>query len=434
LAPAIDPGWYTDPEDPGRERWWDGHQWTQRTQARRSRTVWKGIGVFAVALALFGAIGAIVVLVLGEDDAAAEVFLEPHRDMGEDPFTDSVARRPVNVDPGGVRDVSGGQGGVESVVGSSPGLYGGTGDQAVCDQEALTEFLRKNPGKAAAFGGVVGVRPNALDDYVNGLTPVVLREDTRVTNHGFVNGRATPRQAVLQAGTAVLVDDLGVPRVRCACGNPLSEPAERSSGAKYRGKRWETFTTDRLVVVERAPKKVKEFELVNVRNGKSYTAAAGGGSNDVRELVFDFEGVGPLKIGMTESEADDAAGVDVEFEPSIPPCSSVALPEVPHLGGLSHDGTKIDYLDAGRLDDETQEPTGMRTSEGIRGGSSTAEVKKAYPQLKRVENPYPQPGLLWWLAEDDTTGNGLLFVIDNDSVDRIRVGTADAVLTAEGCA
>ena len=56
--------------------------------------------------------------------------------------------------------------------------------------------------------------------YLRGLTSVVLRADTQVTNHGFRDARVTGFQSVLQAGTAVLVDNRGVPRVRCACGSP----------------------------------------------------------------------------------------------------------------------------------------------------------------------------------------------------------------------
>ncbi|PZT71125.1 hypothetical protein DN402_02310 [Streptomyces sp. SW4] len=56
----------------------------------------------------------------------------------------------------------------------------------------------------------------------------MLRADTRVTGHGLRGGRPVGGQAVLQAGTAVLVDDRGVPRVRCAGGNPLTR--RRRSG------------------------------------------------------------------------------------------------------------------------------------------------------------------------------------------------------------
>jgi hypothetical protein len=45
-----------------------------------------------------------------------------------------------------------------------------------------------------------------------------------VTNHSFVDGRAVAFQSILQAGTAVLVDQDGVPVARCRCGNPLLKP------------------------------------------------------------------------------------------------------------------------------------------------------------------------------------------------------------------
>ena len=55
------------------------------------------------------------------------------------------------------------------------------------------------------------LRITDIRSYVSELTPLVLLVDTRVTNHGFRKGRPTPHQSVLQAGTAVLVDRVGVP-------------------------------------------------------------------------------------------------------------------------------------------------------------------------------------------------------------------------------
>ncbi|HEY8526673.1 MAG TPA: DUF6777 domain-containing protein [Acidimicrobiales bacterium] len=110
--------------------------------------------------------------------------------------------------------------------GSTAGLYGGSLDAEVCDSAQLVAFLTDpaNAAQAEAWAGVHGIAVDEIPDYIAGLTSVRLRFDTRVTNHGFADGRAQPFQSILQAGTAVLVDDRGVPRARCYCGNPLAEP------------------------------------------------------------------------------------------------------------------------------------------------------------------------------------------------------------------
>jgi hypothetical protein len=83
---------------------------------------------------------------------------------------------------------------------------------------------------------VLGIRPTfrAVKKYIAKLHPVTLTRDTQVTNHAYKNGRAVPFQAILQAGTAVLVDKYGTPVVRCYCGNPL-RPAVFVPEAKCSG-------------------------------------------------------------------------------------------------------------------------------------------------------------------------------------------------------
>src|SRR5205823_14856495 len=98
------------------------------------------------------------------------------------------------------------QGQVAGVSGGQPGLYGGTQNNASCNVPQMIDFLNRNPDKASAFASVQRISRDQIPAYLNGLTPVILQTDTRVTNHGFRNGRANPFQAVLQAGTAVLVD------------------------------------------------------------------------------------------------------------------------------------------------------------------------------------------------------------------------------------
>ncbi|MEO9330211.1 DUF6777 domain-containing protein [Gordonia aurantiaca] len=50
-----------------------------------------------------------------------------------------------------------------------------------------------------------------------------------MTKHSYPTGRAEPFQSVLQRATAVYVDEDGVPRAMCSCGNPLARPRPRPS-------------------------------------------------------------------------------------------------------------------------------------------------------------------------------------------------------------
>ena len=69
-----------------------------------------------------------------------------------------------------------------------------------------------------------------------------------MTNHTFQNGRAVPLQSVLQAGTAVLVDEFGRLVVRCRCGNPLLEPTKVTNPV-YTGPKWPAFDPTIIVIV-----------------------------------------------------------------------------------------------------------------------------------------------------------------------------------------
>jgi len=132
-------------------------------------------------------------------------------------------------DSGSSGDTSptGGSGG-EGTDGTEPGTFGGTGKNTVCDREKLIEALSGDPDKLAAWAETAGVEPTeeAVGAYIRKLRPATLTEDTQVTNHSYSGGQANPYQAILQKGTAVLVDDEGKPVTRCRCGNPLAEPVQ----------------------------------------------------------------------------------------------------------------------------------------------------------------------------------------------------------------
>ncbi|MFI5533953.1 DUF6777 domain-containing protein [Kitasatospora sp. NPDC051853] len=209
-------------------------------------------------------------------EAAPQVALQPVAASGPDPFTGSVAvvSMSESATASGAASASGSATG-RTVTGSDPGLYGGSRETASCDVPKLSAFLTSDQAKGRAWAGVLGIDPSTIDAYLRSLTPVVLRSDTRVTNHGFANGVATPYQSVLQSGTAVLIDGRGLPRVRCACGNPLLPPAALVKPPAYSGTPWPAFKPQDTVVVSPAPSPLKDVTVVDPSSGQSFSHGVG---------------------------------------------------------------------------------------------------------------------------------------------------------------
>jgi hypothetical protein len=105
--------------------------------------------------------------------------------------------------------------------GDTTGLYAATTPPA-CTTADFLHQLQADPAKQAAFGGVFGLGASDVPAFVDSLAPVVLRANTSVTDHPYVDGTFTPQPAVLAAGTAVLVNSYGEPTVKCFNGNPLT--------------------------------------------------------------------------------------------------------------------------------------------------------------------------------------------------------------------
>jgi hypothetical protein len=208
---------------------------------------------------------------------SGEIFLEPAAAAGPDPFTPSVDTKVQAAGmPLGNRPAStGGTTGSITKLGGDPGLYGGTRSQSSCDVAQLIGFLQANPALGQAWAQVQGISVADLPTYIGSLTPVVLRADTRVTNHGFAQGRATPRQSVLEAGTAVLVDAYGVPRARCYCGNPLVQPAAVPVTPTYTGARWPGFDPGGITVVVQNTTVITVITLIDLDTGQPFDRPIG---------------------------------------------------------------------------------------------------------------------------------------------------------------
>lgn len=217
-----------------------------------------------------------------DTSSKSELFAEATTTVGPDPFTASSAVGAAMVIPTTlpIAVPTTAAGTVAKVSGATSGLYGGTLDNSSCDPEKQITFLQADAGKANAFAGVLGIKVADIPSYLRALTPVLLTVDTRVTNHGYVGGHATSRQSVLQAGTAVLVDQYGMPRVRCYCGNPLTAAEPLSGDVTTTGQQWPGYDTDRFVTVAASTVVIKIFILIDVSTGTQFQRPAGTSGDD----------------------------------------------------------------------------------------------------------------------------------------------------------
>jgi hypothetical protein len=291
------------------------------------------IGLVVVLIAVLA--GAAFVLLGGDGDgfgqAEGEVLLEPAASQGPDAFTGEIFVEPLDPEAIAVSTTAvetttttgpGGSTGSDQATpvatdsGGQPGLYGGTRDSSRCDPSAIADFLEANPDKARAWVEALNSDPSlrwtggnslTVDDiraYIAELTPVTLTYDTRVTNYGFRNGRPTPRQAVLERGTSVLVDRFGVPRAKCACGNPLTQPQPVQQTPIFTGPQWPRFQPTTIIVVTSVSVQIDVFVLVDVFTGEPFDRPAGTtGAEDGDPVPTSLD----VAVTATQVPSDDVA-------------------------------------------------------------------------------------------------------------------------------
>ena len=234
----------------------------------RSRTQWPNItqpqfkGWFA-ALGIASCVAAVAITLggcgAGDIKKREPVYLETVNTAGESPWTSPLTTTRLSADsaslPPGVHTLD-----VTRVVsGDQAGLYGGQADVAVCDRDRMVTSLDEDPAKTAAFREVTGA--SDIREFSNTLSPVVLTKDARVTNYGYKNGTAYSYQSVLERGTAVFIDQHGVPRVRCESGSPLTEP-DGNIQPQFAGTPWTNFNQDNVVTIQKTAKPVEQVQLV----------------------------------------------------------------------------------------------------------------------------------------------------------------------------
>ncbi|MCX4910702.1 DUF6777 domain-containing protein [Streptomyces sp. NBC_00878] len=213
--------------------------------------------------------------------------------------------------------------------GNTPGLYGGTRKPKVCDVDRLKDFLTdpRNRRKAREWARVVGITPDRIEGYIDDLTPVLLRHDTLVKNHDYKKGEAVAYNALLEAGIAVLVNDQGLPAVKCSCGNPLrsfdGDPEKISVKFEDGNKKWNGYEKSAVVTVKPSPQPLEQIKLVNVDNpDQGIDRPVGSTGENDRTFDATKRHEVPRVAGMTVDEAVQRLaelGIAVAYGDSLPP-------------------------------------------------------------------------------------------------------------------
>ncbi|MFI0988480.1 DUF6777 domain-containing protein [Streptomyces exfoliatus] len=314
------------------------HATPRRATSTAPRAIPRGatrsaLAAFAASLLLAGCSSAWEGSRGGAQPAAADaqdILLQPFAAQGPDPFTESTAR--TTGPPTRKREPDPAAEHAREVTGSAPGLYGGTRAEGSCDVDQQVSFLAADQDRTRAFAEAAGIPETNVADWLRGLTPVVLRADVRVTNHGYREGRANAFQSVLQTGTAVLVDQYGSPRVRCACGNPLRTPVATTDGV-HQGDPWDDFDPDRVIVVRPTTTVVTSLVIVNAADRSWIERLTGSDGDKDRKPAVEPD-CDPDECALTDAGTPDPSAPDrpASPDPASPDTGSrVPSPPVPSV-------------------------------------------------------------------------------------------------------
>jgi hypothetical protein len=386
--------------------------------------------------------GVFVTLTLFSGTANAnEVTREPVNTAGENPFMPAVGQDAPNV----VTPTK--TGGTFS--GGTPGLYGGTRDNRTCDAAKLTGFLDSHPGQAQAWASTLGIRTTEIDSYVSTLTPVLLRSDTSVTNHGYVDGSATVVSSVLQAGTAVFVDKYGSPVVRCYCGNPLTAPTLVTAPV-YVGPTWVSFNQTNITVVQNTTTIVNNYTLVDPWRNKPFNRTGGYEPGWKNKDDVDYPGTwpeDPTTGGQQPGEPGTAAEPGTPGDPAATekdPTTVATCPDGSPAGSKVADTATADVTNDGKQDTAvlvkcgTQDQIQMISSDGQVLDTVTPQSVPGSPQMPEIQSLSLSGDTLTadmavFGAEDSTTPTeqqtwrytwtGSSFALSPDSVQAVEPAT-----------
>ncbi len=161
-----------------------------------------------------------------------------------------------------------------------------------------------------------------------------------------------------------------------------------------------------------------------------WTNAAGAAKVDLGKAQVSFEGIGPVRFGMSLDDAEEALGTSLDSQggdEESTDCDIVVAKRGP--AGLSFTASSDTIV---RLDVTKR---GVRTSSGIGVGSTEGEVIAAYGKRLWID-PHPTRSAQGWHLMQIFSGDDkakIVFETNGKRVVRYRAGLYPDIDFAQGC-
>jgi hypothetical protein len=225
-----------------------------------------------------------------------------------------------------------------------------------------------------------------------------------------------------------VVPILAVTVALAGCGDESTDPSASSSSTSLTTEPAPAETTTTTAAAE---------TTTTTTAAETTTTTSGEALTD--ESRLGFEGIGPIKIGMTLDEATAAVGKPVKVNPNyiLDNCAYAAVEGGPEkLSFMVGREKEADPWRIFRAD--VNEGSPIATISGIRVGDSEAKVKETYSgKGTYTVEPHPYTGPKGHYLIFDADGKGgklLIFETDGAKVTMFRAGDEGAVRAIEGCA
>ena len=242
--------------------------------------------------------------------------------------------------------------------------------------------------------------------------------------------RATPEQGRTTAGRSSGPSTTTAPTV--AVPSVIGGTAD-SAEAKLRGAGFEVKVVERFgdepagKVVDQTPPGGEELEP---GSGVSLVVSKGPAQEPLtEETALTTTGLGRVRVGMTEAEAEAATGDELYAE-NESPTEGCSYLKVRGLSGVSF---MLADDEIARVDVSEQ---GVMTKSGIGIGSSSEMVARAYgDRVEATEHEYnPSGEYLTFVPNDPSDSTRIVFETSDEQVSYMRAGRKPEVELIEGCA